>query len=125
MDSKVSTGSKWQAKTNFPTADFWLTNKGSLDTLGTPLKTFEPYYIGILCPQFIVPDYGFYLFVYLRSQGIWKQLAVGTTAYKSLRIREVRRVLADLSLWVELSVWFKTEGQQDKDETGLSPQEYR
>lgn len=92
---------QWQARLNFPEADFWLTNKGTMETLGTPTKIFQSYYIGIFCPQIVLPEYGFYLFVYLQQHGVWKEFAIGTINWKYLRVRDVRETINCLIVFQE------------------------
>jgi hypothetical protein len=87
----------WIVKNNFNDADFWLINKGSVNDLGKPVKQFEPYYTGILCPALILPEYGYYLCVYFYQIGVWRQYGVGSTSYQSLRISDIRRVFNQLS----------------------------
>ena len=87
----------WIVRNNFQDADFWLTNRGTDETLGKPVKEFQPYLTGIQCPALIWPDYGFYLCVYLHSIGIWEQYAVGTLTYKNLRISDTRQVFKQIS----------------------------
>src|SRR4028118_1601221 len=55
----------WIVRRNFAEADFWLINKGSCESLGKPVKQYEPFLTGIKCPVLILPDYGFYLCLYL------------------------------------------------------------
>jgi hypothetical protein len=86
----------WVLKNNFPDADFWLINRGDKH-IGKPVKEFQPYLTGIQCPAKILPDYGFYLCVYLYNTGIWHQFAFGTTNFKNLRISDIRSVFNQLS----------------------------
>ncbi|MBD2039237.1 hypothetical protein [Microcoleus sp. FACHB-672] len=87
----------WMIKTNFPEADFWLINKGSLESLGQPIKEFQPYYTGLKCPALILPDYGYYLCLYFHSIGVWRRLGVGSTNLTNLRISDVKDVFKDIS----------------------------
>ena len=99
----VENQSKWQVKTNFPSADFWLINKGNKDKLGEPVKEFEPYLTGIKCPDYIVPSYGYYLCLYFYQIGIWKQYALGTTNLNHLRIRDIKSFFNSLISTVQIS----------------------
>ena len=82
--------SNWIVKNNFQEADFWLINKGSKSKLGQPVKQFETYLTGIKCPNYIFPNYGYYLCLHLFQQGIWQQYANGTTNLQHLRIRDIK-----------------------------------
>lgn len=63
---------------DFADADFWLIRRGSLETIGQPIKTYSPYYIGIRIEQtaLILPDYLYYVFMHLHQ--IRAVEAVGT-----------------------------------------------
>jgi hypothetical protein len=80
----------WTIKTNFPEADFWLINKGSINKLGQPVKEFQSYLTGIKCPDFVLPSYGYYLCLYIHQTGFWQSLAVGSTDLKNLRISDIK-----------------------------------
>ena len=82
----------WIVRRNFAEADFWLINKGSCESLGKPVKQYEPFLTGIKCPVLILPDYGFYLCVYLHQMGLWKHYSIGSTNYKNLRLNDVKEV---------------------------------
>ena len=82
----------WIVRRNFAEADFWLINKGSCESLGKPVKQYEPFLTGIKCPVLILPDYGFYLCLYLYQMGLWKQYSIGSTNYKNLRLNDVKEV---------------------------------
>lgn len=99
----VENQSQWKIKTNFPEADFWLINKGNKDKLGEPVKECETYLTGIKCPNYIIPNYGYYCALYLFQIGIWKQYALGTTNLNHLRIRDIKSVLNSLINTVQLS----------------------
>jgi len=82
----------WMVRRNFAEADFWLINKGSCESLGKPVKQYEPFLTGIKCPVLILPDYGFYLCLYLHQMGLWKHYSIGSTNYKNLRLNDVKEV---------------------------------
>jgi len=84
-------------RNNYPEADFWLINKGSEKRLGEPTKEFQPYLTGIKCPALILPDYGFYVAMYLHQQEFWCQYAIGCTNLKSLKLSRIIQTFAELS----------------------------
>jgi len=98
----VENQSQWKIKTNFPEADFWLINKGNKSKLGEPVKEFETYLTGIKCPDYIFPNYGYYLCLYLFQQGIWQQYALGTTNLNHLRIKDIKSILNSLISTVQI-----------------------
>jgi|SRR6476469_8756259 len=87
----------WVVKKNFPEADFWLVNRGANSDLGKPVKDFKPCYTGILVPALVLPDYAYYLCVYIHSIGVWKQYGAGTTSFQNLNISDVRTYFKALS----------------------------
>ncbi|MEG4594132.1 hypothetical protein QUB00_20320 [Microcoleus sp. F8_C2] len=87
----------WIVRKNFAEADFWLINKGSTDKLGEPVRKFEPFLTAIKCPVLILPDYGFYLCLYLQQQGLWKQYSIGSTNLQHLRMSDVKEVFQYLA----------------------------
>jgi|JFJP01.1.fsa_nt_gi hypothetical protein len=87
---------------NFPEADFWLINKGAKESLGKPTRQFEPYLTGIKCPALILPDYQFYLCLYLYDQKFWYQHSIGSINLKHLRLSTIKDVFAQLSLKLRL-----------------------
>lgn len=79
-------------------ADFWLIRRGSLDTIGQPIKTFSPYHIGIRVEQtgLILPDYLYYVLIHLHQSGLWRPLAHGTLELVHIRTNDVRNIALTL-----------------------------
>jgi len=48
-----------QVRTDFVGADFWLTRRGGIESVGEPSRTFSPYHIGVRVEAtgLILPDY--------------------------------------------------------------------
>jgi len=99
---------EWIIRKNFLDADFWLTNRGSAASIGQPKREFQPYYTGVKCPLLILPDYGYYLCIYLHQIGVWKQYASGTISFYNLKTSSIRQVFR------ELSRYHKTQHKQIK-----------
>ena len=78
----------------FVEADFWLVRRGSLESIGQPVKTFSPYHIGVRVQQtgLILPDYLFYVFMHLHQSGQWRPLAHGTLELVHIRTEDVRNI---------------------------------
>jgi len=81
---------EWTFKINFPEADFWLTNRSSRKEVGKPTREYRDCLIGVKCPDYVLPGYGFYLCEYLHMLGTWAALVNGTTDFVRLNICEVR-----------------------------------
>jgi len=81
-------------KTNFPNADFYITRKGSLKTVGKPTKTFRPQDIGIKVTEekLIYWDYLYYCFLNLYNTGQWQPLANGTLALVHIKVSDVKNI---------------------------------
>ena len=79
---------------DFADADFWLVRRGSLETIGQPIKTYSPYYIGIRIEQtaLILPDYLYCVCMHLHQVGQWKPLAHGTLNLVHIRTEDVRNI---------------------------------
>ena len=78
-------------KVNFPDADFWLQRKGSLKTVGTPLKEFYSENIGIKVVKTDVldPKYLYYVMQHIKNTGYWEPRANGSLNLVSIRTEDV------------------------------------
>jgi hypothetical protein len=83
-----------EIKTNFGDADFWLQRKGSVDTVGTPTKEFNPENIGIkvIRTDILVPDYLYYILVYYQSIGYFSNISNGTLNLKNIRTEDIKNI---------------------------------
>jgi restriction endonuclease S subunit len=81
-------------KINDETADFWLVRRGGINTVGTPTKTFSPEHIGVKVNRtdLVLPDFLYYYFQYLQVQGLFKQLASGTTNLTQIPIADLKAI---------------------------------
>ena len=81
--------------TNFEDADFWLQRKGSIDTVGTPLKEFAPQHIGIKVVRTDVlnPKFLFYKMVHTHNTGYWKQHSHGTLQLVNIKTEDVKNLV--------------------------------
>lgn len=83
---------------NFPSADFWLTRKGSDKEVGKPTKNFDQEKIGIKVKSDKVDaNYLFYVFMYLHSKGFFEKESFGMTNLKNIRTSTVRDIKLNLS----------------------------
>ena len=80
--------------TNFEDADFWLQRKGSIDTVGTPLKEFAPQHIGIKVVRTDVldPKYLYYKMMDIYNTGYWKQHSHGTLKLVNIKTEDVKNL---------------------------------
>jgi hypothetical protein len=83
-----------EIKTNFPEADFWLVRKGSEDSVGYPVKDFNPEHIGIkvTATDILLPEYLYYVMLNLFNQEVFKNNSYGTLNLKNIRVEDVRGI---------------------------------
>ena len=83
-----------QVRTDFVGADFWLTRRGGIESVGEPSRTFSSYHIGVRVEAtgLILPDYLYYVFVHLHQAGRWQPLAVGSLSLVNIRTEDVRNI---------------------------------
>lgn len=81
-------------KTNFEGADFWIKKKGGEDTIGKPTKTFSSEDIGVKVTRtdLVLPDFLFYYFLYMQSNGIFSRLANNTGNLKNISIKDIENI---------------------------------
>lgn len=86
------------ARTNDPNADFWITRRGSMETVGRPHKEFAPESIGITVnKEHLDPTYAYYMMQHLHGQGHWKQHATGTTNLVNIRTKHLKQLADQLT----------------------------
>jgi len=80
--------------TNLPDADFWLIRVHDEKTVGQPTQTFKPEYIGIKVERtdLLLPQFAYYLMMYLWQQGYWTERCHGTTNRKNIHVVDVQRI---------------------------------
>ena len=78
-------------KTNDANADFWIVRRGSVKTVGQPVREFSPYHIGIKIHKTdtLLPDYLYYVFLHIHSTGHWEGIARGTLNLVHLRVSDI------------------------------------
>jgi hypothetical protein len=83
-----------EVKTNFPDADLWLVRKGSEDTVGYPVRDFNPENIGIkvIATDILLPDYLYYVMLNLYNHGVFKYNSVGTLNLKNIRVEDIKNI---------------------------------
>ena len=81
-------------RTDFEVADFWVSRRGSVDTVGQPSRIFSPYHVGIKVEQteVLLPDYLYYMFLHWYQMGQWKTLAYGSLSLVHLRVDDVKNI---------------------------------
>ena len=69
-------------KTNFENADFWIIRRGSVEKVGTPVKSFFKEHIGIRVfrTDILLSGYLFYAMMHIHQEGLYKAIAKGTLA---------------------------------------------
>lgn len=82
-----------EIKTNFEDADFWIIRKGDINKVGSPTKQFSSEHIGIkIINNMILPDYLYYAFMNMQTQGFFKQFAHGTTNLVNIKIEDIKNI---------------------------------
>ncbi len=81
-------------KTNFKDADFWLIRKGSIKTVGSVTRTYEPQHIGVkvVRTDILLPDYLYYCMMHIQSSGQWGRTAYGTLSLVHIRVADVKHI---------------------------------
>ncbi len=80
-----------EVKTKFEDADFWIIRRGSLDTIGKPVKVYGPELIGVkvIEKEIVVPNYLFYWFQFIHQQGFFKPIANGTLRLVNIKVSDI------------------------------------
>lgn len=94
MDETMKLSDVATIKTNYPDADFWLVRRGSLKTVGQPVREFNPEHIGVkvIDTNFLLPRYLFICFEALHLERRWQPLATGTLSLVNIRVSDVRNI---------------------------------
>ena len=81
-------------KTHFEDADFWLVRRGSLNTVGQPVREYNPEHIGVkvTATELLLPSFLYYWFMHLHNSEAWQPLANGTLNLVNIRISDVRAI---------------------------------
>jgi hypothetical protein len=89
---KVRLGDLAEITTDTSEADFWLVRRGSENAVGQPTRVFNPEHFGVkvVRPDLVLPDYLYYLLMYVHGKGYWKPRARGTTRLVNIRAADVR-----------------------------------
>lgn len=87
-------GDLCEVKTNFPDADFWIQRKGSAATVGAPTRAYSPEHIGIRVKDhgLIDPSYLFYWFEFIKSRGVFAQIATGSLKLVHIKASDIARL---------------------------------
>jgi len=75
-----------------------LVRVGNADTVGKPIREFNPSYIGIkvIETSYLDPNYLFYLFMHLHSSGEFKKHANGSTNRVNIRTETIQNITLKL-----------------------------
>ena len=81
-------------KVNDPDANFWLIRKGSANKVGRPTREYSSEHIGVSVtrPDLVLADYLFYVFEFMANNGVFTQLAQGTTGLKSISVKDLKNI---------------------------------
>jgi len=92
-------GDMCDISTNMPDADFWITRRGDINTIGRPLREFNKEQIGIKVtnPQMLDPKYLYYMMMHLYTQGYWRNNSNGALRLVHIRTDDVKNVAITVS----------------------------
>lgn len=81
-------------KTNFPEADFWITRRGSLKTVGKPTRDFYQEHIGVRVERtdILLPEYLMICMEFLHKKSVWEPLATGSLSLVNIRVSDVKSI---------------------------------
>jgi hypothetical protein len=80
-----------EVSTKNPNADFWIVRRGSSETVGKPVKEYNPEHFGVTVTRKdrLVPDYLYYALLNIHTQGYFKPLARGTLKLVNIRKEDI------------------------------------
>ena len=82
--------------TGMSDAHFWIQRRGTAENVGKPHKDFNAEDIGVKVKEEymdrIVPDYLYYFFMHLHSDGKFINVSHGTLSLKHLRVEDIKRM---------------------------------
>lgn len=80
--------------TNMKDADFWIVRRGSRETIGKPVKEYNPEHIGVKVHKTDVlhPQYLFYAMHNIHSQGKWHREHSGTTNLVNITAKQIKDI---------------------------------
>lgn len=83
-----------QISTDFPDAHFWITRRGSEDSVGSVTKEYnkESFGIGVTRPDIVLPDYLYYALMNLHMGGYWKGKTQGVLQLVHIRKEDVENI---------------------------------
>lgn len=75
-------------------ADFWVTRRGSLETVGKPTREYNPeaYGIKVVRTDVLLPDYLFYMFQFLQGKGVFKRVAKGSLKLVNITAEQLKAI---------------------------------
>lgn len=84
-------------KTNMPDADFWIVRKGTVDSVGSVVKTFTAENIGVKVTQTDLLDHRFlaYKMEHLHTTGYYKKICKGTLRLQNITVSDVKNALME------------------------------
>ncbi len=98
-DDNITLGNLVKMSVGMPDADFWIRRSGQLKSLGEPSRQFDPDKIGIkvTATNIIDPNYLYYVFMHLQNQGVFAQMATGSTGLQHIKISSLAKIPFALS----------------------------
>mgnify|MGYP001345727243 CR=1 FL=1 len=83
-----------QVQIGLEIADFWITRRGSMQTIGQPSRTFNKESIGIKVERddILNSDFLYYVILNLYNSKYWHPFAHGTLKLVNIRIEDVKNL---------------------------------
>jgi hypothetical protein len=91
-ESKQRTlGDVLRVGTNMEDADFWITRRGTIDTVGHPSKEFNKEHFGVKItnPEILDPRYAYYMMQHIANTGHYRQHATGSTSLVNIKASHI------------------------------------
>ncbi len=82
-----------QIQIGLENADFYLTRRGSIESVGAPSLSFNKESIGIkITSEGFDPKFMFYWFEMVHRSGAFKQIATGSLSLVNIRIEDIKNI---------------------------------
>jgi len=96
LASPLKLGGFCEIKTNFEDADFWIIRKGSKESVGSVVKSFEPQHIGVAvrpaAKSVLDSNYLYYVLMNIHAQGAWERLSSGSLNLKHITTNDIKNI---------------------------------
>lgn len=83
-----------EIKVQFKHADFWIVRRGTLESVGSVTRDYNPEHYGVKVTRtdILVPDFLYYAMMDLHSRNYYKVLAHGSLPLVNIRIADIENI---------------------------------